>query len=188
MSGDRLLTVALSRCRRPLFWIAGFSLVINILMLTSSLYMMQVFDRVLTSGSLGTLVFLTLAAAGALGLMALLDFVRSRILSGLGEWINRRLGPITLERSLESVLAGRNDRSDALRDLETIRGFFSGGITFLFDAPWVPVYIAVIYLLHPVLGHTAVAAAVILFALALANSALTGKPLVAAGNAGRRAM
>jgi len=171
-----------------LLWIAAFSLVINILMLTSSLYMMQVFDRVLASGSIGTLMFLTLAAAGALGLMASLDFVRSRILSRLGEWINRRLGPVTLERSLESVLAGKNDRSDALRDLETLRGFFSGGITFLFDAPWVPVYIAVIYLLHPILGHTAVAAAVILFSLALANSALTGKPLAAAGNASRRAM
>jgi PrtD family type I secretion system ABC transporter len=188
MSYDRVLTVALSRCRRPLFWIAGFSLVINILMLTSSLYMMQVFDRVLSSGSLGTLLFLTLAAAGALGLMSLLDFVRSRILSGLGEWINRRLGPITLERSLESILAGRNDQSDALRDLETLRGFFSSGVTFLFDAPWVPVYIAVIYLLHPVLGHTAVAAAIVLFMLALANNALTAKPLAAAANAGRRAM
>jgi PrtD family type I secretion system ABC transporter len=188
MSCDRLLTVALSRCRLPLFWIAGFSLVINILMLTSSLYMMQVYDRVLASGSLGTLLFLTLAAAGALGLMSVLDFIRSRILSGMGEWINRRLGAITLERSLESALAGRNDRSDALRDLETLRGFFSSGIAFLFDAPWVPVYISVIYLLHPILGHTAVAAAVILFALALANNSLTAKPLVAAGNASRRAM
>ena len=133
-------------------------------------------------------MFLTLAAAGALGLMALLDFVRSRILSGLGEWINRRLGAVTLERSLESVLAGRNDRSDALRDLETLRGFFGGGITFLFDAPWVPVYLGVIYLLHPILGHTAVIAAVILFTLALANNAMTEKPLAAAGNASRRAM
>src|SRR4051812_12298997 len=188
MSGDQLLTVALSRCRRPLYWIAGFSLVINILMLTSSLYMMQVYDRVIASGSIATLLFLTLAAAGALGLMSRLDFLRARILSGVGEWVNRRLGPVTLERSLENVLAGRNDRSDALRDLETLRSFFSGGINFLFDAPWVPIYISVIYLLHPILGHTAVAAAVVLFMLALANSSLTAKPLAAAGNASRRAM
>src|SRR3954466_14163890 len=153
MSYKRVLTVTLSRCRGPLLWVAAFSLVINILMLTSSLYMMQVYDRVLASGSLGTLLFLTLAAAGALGLMSMLDFIRSRILSGMGEWINRRLGAVTLERSLESALAGRNDRSDALRDLETLRGFFSSGIAFLFDAPWVPVYIGVIYLLHPILGH-----------------------------------
>src|SRR3954465_5181004 len=136
MSNDRLLATALERCRPPILWIAAFSLLINILMLTSSLYMMQVYDRVLASGSLGTLLFLTLAAAGALGVIAVLDFIRSRILSGMGEWINRRLGAITLERSLESALAGRNDRSDALRDLETLRGFFSSGIAFLFDAPW----------------------------------------------------
>ena len=171
MPYDRLLTAVLSRCRGPLLWISAFSLVLNILTLTSSLYMMQVFDRVLASGSLSTLVFLTLAAAGALALMAMLDFVRSRILSGLGEWIERRLGAAALERSLEGTLAGRNERADALRDLEALRGFFSGGVTFLFDAPWVPVYIAAIYLLHPVLGHMAVASAAALLALALANSA-----------------
>src|SRR3954447_4965047 len=188
MSYKRVLTVTLSRCRGPLLWVAAFSLVINILMLTSSLYMMQVYDRVIGSGSLGTLLFLTLAAAGALGLMAGLDFIRSHVLSGLGAWIERRLGATALERSLEGVLAGRNERTDALRDLGTLRGFFSGGVTFLFDAPWVPVYIAVIYLLHPVLGHTAVAAAVILFTLALVNNALTSSPLAAAGAASLRAM
>src|SRR3954464_13376982 len=82
MSNDRLLATALERCRPPILWIAAFSLLINILMLTSSLYMMQVFDRVLASGSLATLAFLTLAAGGALALMAGLDFIRSRVLSG----------------------------------------------------------------------------------------------------------
>ena len=91
MSNDRPLAAALGRCRQPLLWIAAFSLLINILMLTSSLYMMQVFDRVLASGSLATLAFLTLAAAGALALMSGLDFIRSRILGQLGEWLERRL-------------------------------------------------------------------------------------------------
>jgi PrtD family type I secretion system ABC transporter len=188
MSNDRLLATALERCRPPILWIAAFSLLINILMLTSSLYMMQVFDRVLASGSLATLAFLTLAAAGALGLMSGLDFIRSRILGQLGEWLERRLAAPALERSLDGVLAGRNDRMDALRDLDTVRGFFGGGVTFLFDAPWVPVYLAVIYLLHPILGHMAVAAAVVLFALAMLNSRVTAKPLAASGLAGRRAM
>ena len=67
MSGDQLLTVALSRCRRPLFWIAGFSLVINILMLTSSLYMMQVYDRVIASGSIATLAVPDAGSGGGLG-------------------------------------------------------------------------------------------------------------------------
>jgi PrtD family type I secretion system ABC transporter len=188
MTHDRPLSEALKRCRRPLVWIAGFSLLINILMLTSSLYMMQVFDRVLASGSLSTLVFLTLAAGGALALMSALDYLRSRVLSGLGEWLERRLGAATLERSIDTVLAGGTERADALRDLEALRGFFSGGVTFLFDTPWVPVYIAVIYLLHPILGHLAVASAVVLLALAIANNALTVRPLAAAGTAGRHAM
>jgi PrtD family type I secretion system ABC transporter len=188
MSNDRPLAAALGRCRQPLLWIAAFSLLINILMLTSSLYMMQVFDRVLASGSLATLAFLTLAASVALALMSALDFIRSRVLGQLGEWLERRLAAPALERSLDGVLAGRGDRMDALRDLEGLRGFFGGGVTFLFDAPWVPVYLAVIYLLHPVLGHMAVGAAVVLFALALLNSHVTAKPLSAAGMAGRRAM
>src|SRR3954452_7996317 len=170
MSYNRVLTVTLSRCRHPLLWIAAFSLLINILMLTSSLYMMQVYDRVIGSGSLATLVFLTIVAAGSLALMSALDFIRSRALSGLGEWLERRLGANTLERSIDNVLAGRGERADALRDLEALRGFFSGGVTFLFDTPWVPVYIGAIYLLHPILGHIAVAAAVVLFLLALANN------------------
>jgi PrtD family type I secretion system ABC transporter len=188
MTNERPLTSALGRCRRPLFWIAGFSLLINILMLTSSLYMMQVFDRVLASGSLPTLMFLTLAAGGALALMSGLDYIRSRALSGLGEWLERRLGAATLERSMDSALSRTGERADALRDLETLRAFFSGGVTFLFDTPWVPVYIAVIYLLHPILGHMAVAATIVLLAVALANNSLTSKPLAAAGLAGRRAM
>src|SRR3954470_7150819 len=100
MSKQRPLGAARGRCRPPLFWIAAFSLLINILMLTSSLYMLQVYDRVIGSGSLGTLLFLTLAAAGALGLIAGLDFIRSHVLSGLGAWIERRLGATALERSL----------------------------------------------------------------------------------------
>ena len=83
---------------------------------------------------------------------------------------------------------GGTTRMDALRDLDSLRGFFGGGVNFLFDAPWVPVYLAVIYLLHPILGHMAVGAAVVLFALALLNSYVTAKPLSAAGMAGRRAM
>src|SRR3954469_1477399 len=106
MSYKRVLTVTLSRCRGPLLWVAAFSLVINILMLTSSLYMMQVYDRVIGSGSLGTLLFLTIAAAGALGLMAGLDFIRSRVLSGLGEWIERHFGAAPPEQSLAGVVSG----------------------------------------------------------------------------------
>src|SRR4051794_41407504 len=127
MSYKRVLTVTLSRCRGPLLWVAAFSLVINILMLTSSLYMMQVYDRVIGSGSLGTLLFLTLAAAGALGLIAGLGLILSHVLSRLGARSHRRLLPPPPETSLAGGLGGRNERTHPLPALGTLRCLFSGG-------------------------------------------------------------
>lgn len=98
--------------RPPLLWVAGFSLLINLLMLTSSLYMMQVYDRVLSSGSLSTLLFLSLLAAGALALLSALDYVRLRALSALGDWMERCLGPAMLERMVDSALIGQGQRAE----------------------------------------------------------------------------
>ncbi|MBK4723431.1 type I secretion system permease/ATPase [Azospirillum sp. YIM DDC1] len=177
-----------ARCRPPLLWVAGFSLLINLLMLTSSLYMMQVYDRVLSSGSLPTLLFLSLIAAGALALLSALDYVRSRALSILGDWLERGLGPPMLERMVDGALTGQGQRAEILRDLGTVRGVLGNGMTFLFDAPWVPVYLALIYALHPVLGHVSVVSALLLFALALINDRATRASLGEASKAGIRAM
>lgn len=171
-SSGPLFSETLSRCRAALVWAGGFSLLVNILTLTSSLYMMQVFDRVLSSGSLPTLVYLTLIAVGGLALMAAFDFVRTRILHRVGDWIERRLGTPALERMVEAALTGRGERGESLRDLAAVRGAL-GSVTFLFDAPWVPVYLAVIYILHPMLGHLALGSGVALFALALLNDRIT---------------
>jgi len=181
-----------ARCWPALLWVAGFSLLINLLMLTSSLYMMQVYDRVLSSGSLSTLLFLSLIAVGAIALMSILDYTRTRVLCVLGDWLERRLGPPMLERMVDGALSGsgepRGTRTEILRDLGTVRGVLSGGIVFLFDVPWVPVYLALIYLLHPMLGHLAVISAVLLFALALVNDRVTGASLREAAAASNRAL
>lgn len=177
-----------ARCGTPLLWLAGFSLLINLLMLTSSLYMMQVYDRVLSSGSLSTLLFLSLIAIGALALMSALDHLRSRALSLLGDWLERRFGPPMLERMVDGALLGRGERTEILRDLGTVRAVLGNGVTFLFDAPWVPVYLALIYLLHPMLGHVALGSAVLLFALALANDRVTRSALREASSASNRAL
>ncbi|MCC2690917.1 MAG: transporter, ATPase component (Type toxin/protease secretion system) [Rhizobiaceae bacterium] len=172
----------LLRCRRQFLAVGLFSLCVNVLMLTSSLYMMQVYDRVLASGSTETLVLLTVIALGALGVMAALDAVRSRVLGRLGTWFEAHLAPEALSRGLEAALSDLPYRAEALRDLGLIRTCLTGpGMLALFDAPWVPVYIAAIYLIHPMLGHVAVAGALLLFALARLNEALTQRQIRTAG-------
>ena len=117
----------LSRVKPPLYAVAGFSLVINLLMLTGSVYMMQVFDRVLTSQSMPTLFYLTLMAAAALAVVGLLDYLRAQILIRIGSWLDMALGGLTLTRSLENAVSGRSYRSQALRDLTSLRASSAAG-------------------------------------------------------------
>lgn len=153
------------------------SLFLNLLVLTAPLYMIQVFDRVLSSGSTETLVFLTLMAGGAVLTLGLLDVVRSRLLSRIATWLDQTLGPRLIVASVQAGLHGAGD-AEPLRDLANVRSFVGGqGMVPLFDAPWVPVFVAIIWLLHPMLGMLAAAAAVLLFALAVVNELVTRGPL-----------
>ena len=176
---------------RPLVaYAALFSVCINVLLLVPSLYMIQVFDRVIASRSSETLVVLTLAAAGAIAVMAALDALRARLLATGGAALDAMLGP----RVLHGLLAGAARLGGAeyvhgMRDAATLRGFASGtGMLALFDAPWLPVYIAVIFLFHPLLGAVATAGAAALVGLAALNERLTRAPLDAQQAAARTAM
>jgi ATP-binding cassette subfamily C protein/ATP-binding cassette subfamily C protein EexD len=158
--------------------VAVFSLVINVLMLTTSVYLMQVFDRVLASHSLSTLFYLTLIASGAVLVIGLLSLIRSRILVRVGIWMDQALSGPVLSRSLENAVRGNSYRSEALRDLGGLRSFLGGGgILSLFDAPWVPVYLAFVYLIHPWLGHVALVGTLLLLVCAVLNHRLTDRPL-----------
>ena len=170
---------ALGACRSVLFVVGVFSLFINVLMLATPLYSLQVFDRVLTSRSEETLLMLTLVTVGTLVVLSLLEAVRSRVLVRLSTWVERVLGPALLSYSVQRACLSNNAAStQGLRDLASLRGFIGGaGVFHLFDAPWVPVYIAVTYMLHPWLGHLAVAGAVLLFFMALISEFATRKPL-----------
>src|SRR5215472_1953721 len=167
---------------------ALFSAGVNILYLASPIYMLQVYDRVVPSGSISTLVMLTLALVLALGVMAALDFVRAQILIRAGVRLDRVLS----ERVMAAMVRQANaapaaGRSQALRDLDTFRQFITGSSFYaLFDAPWAPLYIAVIALLHPLLGGLALAFAAVLLSLALLNERLTGRMLAEAGEAASR--
>jgi PrtD family type I secretion system ABC transporter len=155
---------------RPFVLLAGCaSLFLNLALLMPALYMLQVFDRVFSSGSLETLVMLSLLVAVALAFGYFLDTVRTRALASAGRALDRRLAPLALTSVLRQAAGttGRTD-DDVLRDVSQLRAFLGGaGIVALFDAPWVPMYLVVIALMHPTLG------AVVLIALGIVTERLT---------------
>src|SRR3546814_2159523 len=104
--------------------------------------MMQVFDRVLSSGSKDTLLYLTIVAGGAVLLLAVLDSVRGRALGHVSSWIEQKLAPSTFVRMVDGTLERKVGQSDALQDLAVLRNFVGGaGVLTLFDSPWVPLYL-----------------------------------------------
>ncbi|MGX7871619.1 type I secretion system permease/ATPase [Mesorhizobium sp. ORM6] len=145
-----------------------FSAVINILALTGSVYMLQIYDRVLPSQSVPTLVGFTIGMLGLYAVYGLLDFVRLRLLVRIGNRLHKNLQQKVFGLSLSLPLIGGPDASrvQPLRDLDQLRGFLSGlGPTVIFDAPWIPFYLLVIYLLHPSLGLLATSGAIVVVLL-----------------------
>ena len=189
--GDTALTRTVRACRSQFMVVGLFSLVVNLLQLTTSIYMMQVYDRVLATRNTDTLLYLTLITFGALALLAILEAMRGQIMQRAAAWIEQTVAPEGFTRAIESQLRGRTYRMEALRDLAVCRGFVSSpAMLSIYDVPWVPIYLAFIFLLHPMLGWVAVAGAVLLFGLTLVNeattSALLRKANAAAAQAQRR--
>ena len=175
---------------RPLLFFAGlFSLAINLLLLAPPLYMLQVFDRVLSSRSGETLLVLSAVTIGALLLMAFLDALRSRLLAAAAVALDRKLGPVLLEGLVaRAAKLGGAAYAGGLRDVGTLRAFLNGqGLLALFDAPWLPLFLALVFLFHPLLGAIALAGAVVMLVLACLNERLTRRPLEHAQAASRRA-
>ncbi len=176
------LKKALRECRLGFLLLGVFSFFINLLILTSPIYMMQTFDRVLSSGRVETLMFLTLIAGIAVLFMGMLEMVRGRLLQRMSRWLGRRLGPELIASSMNGTRFGLMQGAQPLRDLATLRGFIgSPSINALFDAPWAPIFLAVIWLMHPWLGMIGVAAAIILLFVAFLNEWLSRKSLKQAG-------
>jgi ABC-type protease/lipase transport system fused ATPase/permease subunit len=174
--------------RRYFAYAAFFSFAINALLLVPAIYMLQVFDRVLSSRSEETLVMLSVVALGALALMAGLDVVRARLLAACGVVLDRRLGPEVLAGLLAQTarLSGA-EHLNGLRDVATLRNFLVGaGVIALFDAPWLPLFLLLITLFHPLLGAVALVGAVAMLVLAVLNERMTRAPLEQALAAGRR--
>ncbi len=173
------LRQALASCREGFVAAGVFSFFINLLMLASPLYMLQVYDRVLGARSESTLLMLTLVLVAMLGVHAGLEYLRSKILVRVSNRIDTALSPRLFDAVYErSLRLPNSSRTQPLQDMLTVRQFLTGqGLFAFFDAPWTPLFIGVIFLFHPLLGWIAVAGTILLFSLAVATEALTRKPL-----------
>src|ERR1700728_1461364 len=173
------LAVALGACRRAFLAIALFSGMSNLLMLTGALFMLEVYDRVLPSRSVPTLVALLLLVAGLYAAQGVIDLIRSRILVRVGhsldEAMSMRVYDLIVRLPLK--IGGKGEGTQPVRDLDTVRGFLSGlGPVALFDLPWMPVYLAICFLFHTYIGLTALGGAVILVILTVATEWQTRRP------------
>ncbi len=161
--------------RREFGWVGIFSLFVNLLMLVPTLYMMQIFDRVMQSQNEFTLIALTLLLVVFLSLMAFAEWLRSRLLVRAGvrfdEFLNNRVFSASFEANLNQAT---HNPVQSFTDLTSLRQFLTGtGVFAFFDLPWTPIYIAVLFLMHPVLGWFGVGFLLLLALLAWGGHALT---------------
>ncbi|PQP01667.1 type I secretion system permease/ATPase [Pseudomonas frederiksbergensis] len=180
---ENSLKKALKACRDSFVSVGFFSFFINALMLVPTFYMLQVYGRVVTSGSLTTLAMLTLIMTGLVITLGSLEWVRSRIMvrvsTRLDVLLGRQVYKASFKRALES--GGMDASAQSLNDLTGLRQFLSGnGLFAFFDAPWLPIYVAVMFMFHPWYGWVAVGSALLLLFLAFLNERLTGPALAQA--------
>ncbi len=178
------------RASRSLFWGVGlFSVFVNLLMLTGPLFMLQVYDRVLASRSEATLLTLFMLIVALFALMGVLDFARTRVLSRAGarfqSLLDRRVFDAVLRRAVSPDERGAP--SSGLRDLEAIQRALSGPAPFaFFDAPFAPLFLAMIFFFHWSLGLLAIVGGIVLFTIALLNERRSRAPLAASAEASAR--
>ena len=177
-----LIREAIAACRPHYVAAAALSALGNLLYLTPTLFMLQVYDRVVPTAGLVTLALLGAIAIWAYATLGVFEWLRSRLLTKAGVRIDRALAGPLLAAVLGSDRLGRVERSQAVRDLDSFRQMMAGPIvTLVFDAPWTPVYVIAAFLLNPWLGVLTLVAGLILLAMAWGNERATGAPLKAAG-------
>jgi ATP-binding cassette subfamily C protein len=173
------LAEALAACRRAFVAIGLFSGMSNLLMLTGALFMLEVYDRVLPSRSIPTLVALLILVAALYASQGIIDMIRSRILIRIGNSLDEALGMRVYDAVVRLPLkaGGKADGAQPIRDLDSVRGFLSGiGPVALFDLPWMPIYLFICFVFHVLIGLTALVGAVILVSLTIAAELTTRRP------------
>ncbi|KRA66489.1 ABC transporter ATP-binding protein [Caulobacter sp. Root655] len=166
------LAAALRACKPHFMAVAAFSAMINVLLLAPTIYMMQVYDRVVPTEGRLTLLYLTLIVAFALGTQTALESVRSRLLTLAGLRLDRLLAGGILQKLMSAMAPGSS--SQGMREFDIIRQALSGPVaTAAFDIPWTPIYVLVAFMIHPALGVLTVAGGVVLVTLAILNERAT---------------
>lgn len=170
-------------CKDSFFSVGFFSFFVNLLMLVPSFYMLQVYDRAVGSGSLSTLMMLTLIMLLLMITLGGLEWVRSRIMVRISTRLETLLGQRLFDASFKQAIntGGMNASAQPLSDLSSLRQFLTGnGLFAFFDTPWIPIYLAVMFMFHPWYGWMGIISAVLLGGLAYCNEKLTQAPLHAA--------
>lgn len=180
-SGDRdfrsILSKGLARSRRDLVMIGVFSFVVNLLLLAIPIYLFQLSDRVLSSRSIDTLVMLTVVVVGIILGQSALDVIRRFILMRIAAETESKLGAPVLSAAAKAAQGGSNREFQTLADLQQIRNFLTGPtVLTMFDAPISPVYLLVVFLIHPHLGFIVTGAGIFLLSIAYINQKITAVP------------
>src|SRR6476469_7010966 len=174
------LRTALRSCSGVLVALAVITATLNVLYLTSSFFMLEVYVRVVPSRSVPTLVALALLALALFAFHGFLDIIRTRVLIRVGSWVDQVLSGRVYDMIARLPLKARTggDGLQPLRDLDQLRTFLSGlGPTALFDLPWIPFYLALCYLFHPLIGLTALLGSLVLITLTILTDVLTRSPI-----------
>ncbi len=171
-----LVSNTLSKMRKVFVAVGLMSCVVNLLMLTGPLFMLQVYDRVLASQSVPTLVALLILAIGLYMMMGLFDFLRTRTLSRVAYWLDEKLSHLTYRSWIVRSMGGQNPAYRPIQDIGLVRGLISSPtVLALFDLPWFPIYLGVVFLLHVQLGLLASFGALVVIILAILNEVLSGR-------------
>lgn len=177
VSTGSVVKMALADCRRSFRGVALFSVVVNLLMLAGPLYMLQVYDRVLSARSVPTLVALSVFLVGAYLFQGILDVIRARVVVRGAALLDQHLD-LHVHQALVRIGAGaRGDQPQPLRDLDQIRTFLTGpGPIAIVDLPWIPIFLFVCFLIHPWLGFASLAGALVLCAVTLLTERASRAP------------
>jgi ATP-binding cassette subfamily C protein EexD len=174
------LNEALQSVRQYFIYAGVFSVAVNLLMLVPIIYMMQVYDRVISSGSLSTLAMLTIILVCLMGSMGVFEWVRSMFLIGASDKLDRDLRERVFQSTFKNALStnGASSSAQPISDLTGLRQYISSNAVFgFFDAPWFPIYVFIMFMFHPWFGVIAIFAGIVMFSLALANEIVTNKKM-----------